>query len=288
MRAVFGLVLVLGLGLAGFAVYMVKDYMSAQEVALQRERQRAAQNVDTIEVYTVTRAVAYGEPLTIEDVAAIPYALNHLPEGVFKTEEELFPQGTDVTRVALRAMEPNEPITAVKVTDPGQPAGITSRLARGMRAFTIKVDVSTGVSGFLRPGDRVDIYWTGLVGGGQGTPSKEITRLIESGVELIAVDQSADANLAGNTIAGTVTVQATPQEVANLTQAQSSGSLTLALVGADDETIANVIEVDQMSLLGIEEIIPEAPAPQAEAPRTCSIRTRRGAEVVDLPIPCTN
>ena len=55
--------------------------------------------------------------------------------------------------------------------------------------------------------------------------------------------------------------------------------------GAGDDTIASAIEVDQRTLLGIatQEI-------QAEVAKdkVCTIRTRRGAEVVELPIPCTN
>ena len=46
MRAVFGLVLVLGMGLAGFAVYMVKGYIGQTENALIAERQRTAAAVD--------------------------------------------------------------------------------------------------------------------------------------------------------------------------------------------------------------------------------------------------
>ena len=288
MRAVFGLVLVLGMGLAGFAVFMVKNYMSEQEAQLHAERARSQQVVETVDVYAVTRAVGYGEELTIDDVAVIKYAKAHLPEGVFQTEEELFPQGTDVARVALRAMEVNEPVLASKVTSPGQLAGITQRLAPGMRAFTINVDAATGVSGFLRPGDRVDIYWTGTVGGGQYGASREITRLIDSAVELIAVDQSADGERASVEIANTVTVQVSPADVAGLAQAQSTGSLSLSLVGANDETIASAIEVDQASLLGIQQIIQEEAPQLLPEPEVCTIRTRRGAEVVEIPIPCTN
>ena len=60
-------------------------------------------------------------------------------------------------------MEINEPILKIKVTEPGQDAGVSSRLERGMRAFAISVNVTSGVSGLLRPGDRVDVYWTGSV-----------------------------------------------------------------------------------------------------------------------------
>ena len=39
----------------------------------------------------------------------------------------------------LRAMEKDEAVMAVKVTEPGEDAGLTSRLERGMRAYAIKV-----------------------------------------------------------------------------------------------------------------------------------------------------
>ena len=151
MRAVFGLVLVIGMGLAGFAVYMVKGYIGQTQTALNAERQRTAAAVPTVEVYAMKRAIAYGETLTMDDVEVIRYAKPHLPEGVFETEEALFPQGAEELRVVTRPMEVNEPVLAVKVTEPGEIAGITSLLSPGMRAFTIKVDVTTGVSGFCRP-----------------------------------------------------------------------------------------------------------------------------------------
>jgi pilus assembly protein CpaB len=65
----------------------------------------------------------------------------------------MFPQGFDVHRRALRVMEAGEVVMQVKATAPGQDAGVASRLGEGMRAFTIRVDASSGVSGFVRPGD---------------------------------------------------------------------------------------------------------------------------------------
>ena len=183
-------------------------------------------------------------------------------------------------------MEKDEAILALKVTEPGEDTGLTSRLERGQRAFTIKVDVSSGVSGFLRPGDRVDIYWTGRVNL-SNTPSGngEVTKLIEAGIKLIAIDQSAGGNLDEANIARTVTVSISPQQVAALAQAQSTGNLSLSLVGAEDDTIASAIEVDQRALLGIAS---EEKMAVVEKEKVCTIRTRRGAEVMELPIPCTN
>lgn len=286
MRAVFGLVLILGLGLAGFAVYMVQGYFEDQQTELARQRAAIARQVPTVEVYAVTRSIAYGEPLLPTDVRLIRYAEPFLPEGVFHTEEELFPAGTDALRTVLRQMDPNEPVLASKVTEPGQDAGITMRLAPGMRAFTIEVTAASGVSGFIRPGHNVDVFWTGTPPGSEGRGG-EVTRLIESVLPVIAVDQSADDTLVAASIARTVTVAVSPQQAAALTQAQATGSLTLSLVGHGDETLAQVIEVDQRSLLGIQDVIaPEIV--EERAPEVCSIRTRRGAEVVEIEIPCTN
>lgn len=289
MRAVFGLVLIVGLGLAGFAVYMAKNYIEGYQRQLAAERQHRAPAIETVDILVATRALQYGEAIDKDAVRLTPFPKTSLPEGVFNTAEAFFPQGDAVKRRAIRRMEANEPILAVKVTEPGAEVGITSQLERGMRAFAVKVDVTSGVSGFLRPGDTIDIYWTGSVGANnvrtEGNSMGEVTKLIETGVKLIAVDQVADMDTSEAVIARTVTVAVKPQQVAALAQAQSTGRLSLSLVGALDDTVAEVIEVDQHRLLGItaETVVEQAPAPE-----TCTIRTRRGAEVIETPIPCTN
>jgi pilus assembly protein CpaB len=254
MRLIFGIVLLAGLGLAGFAVHMAQGYVGSYQTALQNERAARANMVETTEVFVATRAIRYGEPLAPEDVALIPWPTNAVPVGAFQEA------------------------SAVKVTDPGQDAGVSSRLSAGMRAFAIRVDVASGVSGFLRPGDRVDVYWTGRLNDG------DVTKLIQTGVRIVAIDQSADEDRNAPSVARTVTVEADPQQVASLAQAQSTGRLSLALMGATDESVADAVQVDQRGLLGIrQERVVEA-VPQKE----CTVRTRRGGEVVVQPIPCSN
>ncbi|MEL6752312.1 MAG: Flp pilus assembly protein CpaB, partial [Pseudomonadota bacterium] len=63
--------------------------------------------------------------------------------------------------------------------------------------------------------------------------------------------------------------------------------LSLALVGAQDTSVAFASDVDQRELLGIEEEVEEQVV-EAEVERTCTIRTRRGAEVIEIPIPCND
>ncbi|WP_298675357.1 Flp pilus assembly protein CpaB [uncultured Lentibacter sp.] len=282
MRAVFGLVLVIGLGLAGFAVYLAKGYIEGYQHALAEERSKGG-SIETVEIFVSRKSVTYGEQLAAEDVRLVHWPVASLPEGVYTVPEELFPEGFDKPRSVLRSIEAGEAILEVKLTKPGEAAGLTSLLKPGERAFTIEVNVSSGVSGFLRPGHKVDVYWTGNIKS-QGE-STDVTKLIQSSLPLIAIDQSANEEVESSGIARTVTVSASPQQVAALAQAQSTGQLSLSLVGSGDTHISEAIEVDQNSLLGIVKV--QAPV-EAAPEEVCKIRTRRGAEVVEIEIPCTN
>jgi len=278
MRIVFGFVLLLGIGLAGGAVYMAQGYVGAQRAALEQERAARAAQVPLVELFIVNKQMSYGELLTKEDVSLVKWPENAIPEGSYQDPVALFGEREADLRTVLRRMEKDEAVLAVKVSDPGQDAGLTSRLQKGMRAFAIKVDVTSGVSGFLRPDDKVDVYWTG------NANTQEFTKLIEAGVKIIAIDQTADAERNTATIARTVTVEISPRQVATLAQAQSSGRLTLSLVGAGDDTVAQSIQIDQNGLLGLK----EEKIVERQVEKVCTIKTRRGAEVLEIPIPCTN
>lgn len=290
MRMVFGLVLILGLALAGFAVYMAQNYMSQMQA--ERDQLRAAQESapTLVDVVVAKKPLKYGDRFTIEDLDVVKWQADKLPEGTFNAIKA--PQGGDPAivpaffegetrpRAALRSVEINEPILLKKVTEPGVDAGIMANISQGMRALAINVDVSSGVSGFLRPGDRVDVYWSGNANG------REVTKLIQDGVRLIAIDQSADSDRTDETqIARTVTVEASSEQVAALAQAQQSGRLTLALVGTNDTAAVGAIEIDRNTLLGItEEAAPVIAAPE----KVCTIKTNKGGQVVETQIACTN
>lgn len=283
MRAVFGLVLIVGMALAGAAVYMIQGYIAQTEALLQQERDFNAAAGKLVEVYVFNRQMGYGDPLTPEDVQLIYWPEQSLPETIFRDPAELFPENAPGPRYIMRATEAFEPVLATRVTAPGELAGLTSKLRDGMRAFQISVGAS-GVEGFVQPDSFIDIYWTGQIAGVEGNA----TRLIESSMQIIAVDNAfSSGQVSAGNDASTVTVAATPEQVARLAQAQATGRLTMSLVGDGNQTVSEQIEVDTNSMLGIvrEEVAVEA-APEAE--KICTISTRRGAETVETVIPCTN
>jgi pilus assembly protein CpaB len=276
------------LALAGLAVYVVRNYVSKTEASLAQATEFNRKVGPMVEVYVVNKDRKYGDTLTPEDVQLIFWPQNALPDRVFKNpallgakEIPLFPKNTQEPRYVLRQMEKFEPVLAEKVTEPGQIAGLAGQLGADQGAFAIKVDVASGVSGFVQPGDFVDVYWTGAF----GDKGENMTRLIESGVKVIAVDQSTDDNNGAAMVARTVTVAAIREQVARLAQAAATGKLALSLVAENAAAVDGKIEVDSKSLLGIA----EAPVEVAAQPdKVCSVKTRKGSDVQDTPIPCGN
>lgn len=277
MRFVFGLVLLAGMGLAGFAVYMVNQFIDEQDTALQRERQRAANVVPTSEIYAPNRNLTYGEFLRPGDVKTIRYATGDRPRGVFTSLEELFPEGEDIPRVVKIPMHVNEPILNYKVTEQGAPQGIPALLDPGMRAFPLPNNLVEAFAGEMRISDRLDLYWIGNIGG------ERSSRLVKSALEIISMDEP-DVN--GNGGGRNVFLQVSQEDFADLRVLQAAGSLSLTPVArVDAEGGDTSIQTTIFDALGIEPeemIEPEI----VVAPEICTRRERRGLNIVVLQVPC--
>ena len=275
MRIVFALVLFMGIAIAGGAVYLAMEQFGQLERELANKEVKV-EKIDLATVYIAKDELRYGTPLTPEDVQAVEFPIAAVPENAFASLDDLFgKEANGEFRTVLRLMEKGEAVLASKVTGIGEDAGVSSRLKRGMRAFAIRVDVASGVSGFLRPGDKVDVYWTGR------TDRDTVTKLILNSVELIAIDQQADSSRNLTTVARTVTVAANGDTIGVLIQAQSTGKLLLSLRGINDESTSEQIEITKDDLLGRKQI-------QVVEKEVCTIKTRKGAEVIEIPIPCSN
>jgi len=277
MRLVFLLVLIVGIATAGYAILLVKNQFSARETRisqLENEiRQMREKVVETTPVVVTATTLNYAHKVVAEDLAILNWPSTDLPENFFSSIEEVVGDENAEARYVKRTIEPGEPLLATKITNFGEDIGVNTLLEPGTRAFAIRVDVASGVSGFIQPGDEVDIYWTG------NNLNQVITKLVLEKVKIIAIDQQADQDSQRPTVARTVTLQVSPDIVANLVQFQSSGKLTLSLRGVEDITISGPIEVNTDTLIG-NEIIP------VEEERKCFRTVRRGVEAVQVEVSC--
>ncbi len=277
MRLVFLLVLVIGIGIAGYAAFLIQGQFESYQTRvnlLENElRQTRDKVVETTPVVATAVPLDFAHRLVAEDLKIVNWPTADLPEHVFNTIEEVIGDPESDIRYVRRKLDAGEPLLRGKITNFGEDIGITTLLDPGTRAFAIRVDVASGVSGFIQPGDEVDIYWTGR------DIDKTITRLILEKVKVIAIDQKSNQNSQRATVARTVTVQVSPDIVANLVQFQASGNLSLSLRGRSDTTTAGALEVDTNSLIGND----FSPVVTEEK---CYRRERRGVNVVQIEVPC--
>lgn len=133
---------------------------------------------------------------------------------------------------ARHSAEFAEPLEGPKVTvfgaKPSDPNEMT--ITPGMRAVSIRVNDQDGVSGFVLPGDRVNIMLTRSDAGDGSAPE---THILLQDVRVLAVDQATEDGAEGPRVVDTVTVEVTPDMVQKLILAQELGSITIALRNAE-------------------------------------------------------
>jgi len=133
-----------------------------------------------------------------------------------------------------------QPLTRGALVGPQDRGFLAAALGAGMRAITVPVNVSTGVAGFVFPGDHVDVVLTQTVEGGGDGPALKVSETIIRNVRVLATDQRiTDKDKDGKTEVKTfsnVTFEVTPRIAEKLAVAQSLGTLSLSLRSIADNT----------------------------------------------------
>jgi pilus assembly protein CpaB len=233
--------LIVALLFGGLAVFIAKVWLANQQVQISRQSTPEPVKVETQKIVVAKKELHFGEAITPEVVSEIAWPKEALPEGSFPTIADVSKEGT---RVVLTPIAPNEPILAWKISGPGSRASLSSLVKEGMRAVTIRVNDTTGVAGFVLPGDRVDVLYT-RDGGSAGN---SIDVLFQN-VRVLAVNQNADEK-AGNPIdSRTATLELTPVDAQKLALADSTGGLTFTLRSAGSLDTAPARRIVQSELV---------------------------------------
>ncbi len=193
----------------------------------------------------VTRSpVAFGEPLTAENLREVRWSSPEALNGSFRTVAELLKDGR---RLALSSMQSNEPILSARVTTPNGRAALSTQIEDGMRAVTVRVDEVRGVAGFVLPGDRVDIILTRGEGGSDGAAFADI--LLQN-TRVLAIDQLVDERQDKPSVARAVTLELSVADAQKVVLAQGIGRLSLTLRQNRDSEMAGAGRVTVSDLGG--------------------------------------
>src|SRR5947208_11054512 len=133
-----------------------------------------------------------------------------------------------------------QPVTRSSLVGPQDRGFLAAALGAGMRAITVPVNTTSGVAGFVFPGDHVDMVLTQQVEGGGDGPSLKVSETIVRNVRVLATDQrisekDKDGKPEVKTFSN-VTLEVTPRIAEKIAVAQSLGSLSLSLRSIADNT----------------------------------------------------
>jgi pilus assembly protein CpaB len=208
------------------------------------------QNVPTRTVSIPTRSVMVaaanldlGAQLRAEDVRAIQWPADAVPQGAFQSPDEL------VGRGLIQPVTQNEPFLPAKLASKEAGAGLPPVIPSGFRAMSVRVNDVVGVAGYVLPGTRVDVLAT-------VNPTREPTdvtsKVILTNVQVLTagtrIERSGDDN--EPMAVSVVTLVVSPEEAERLTLASTEGKIQLALRNPLDKTAPATAGIKPGLLMG--------------------------------------
>jgi pilus assembly protein CpaB len=189
-------------------------------------------------VLVAKKALPVGTIIDADSFSFQPWP-KELMQGAYYVEGQ--PDGKNLAGTVVRyQIAAGQPVTRGSLVGPQDRGFLAAALGPGMRAITVPVNTTSGVAGFVFPGDHVDLMLTQqVVGGGDGAPLK-VSETIVRNVRVLATDQRfTDKDEDGKTqvrTASNVTFEVTPKIAEKIAVAQSLGQLTLSLRSLADNS----------------------------------------------------
>jgi pilus assembly protein CpaB len=189
-------------------------------------------------VVVVVSDLTFGSKLESTMLKIAHYPKDAVPEGAYSKIDSVVGQTTKVFMAA------REPVTAIKLSSRG--GGLSMLVRPKMRAASIEVNQVSGVSGFVLPGDRVDV----LITVDPRNNEDAVTRTLLQNIEVLAAGQKTQQqdNKPINVQAVTLLVDPPGAEV--LAHAGHEGEISLVLRNPEDTDQIPVEAFSTRQMLG--------------------------------------
>ena len=143
---------VVALLMAGVTAFMVQGWMDSQRAALNA---KIPPKPTSTEVMVAKQNLPTGTLLTAAFLEWRPWpekgiVPTYLVNGKAKIEDL-------VGSVVRSGIVAGEPIVMARIAKPGDRGFLAAVLKPGMRAMSVPVNATSGISGFVFPGDRIDL-----------------------------------------------------------------------------------------------------------------------------------
>jgi pilus assembly protein CpaB len=179
--------------------------------------------------------------------------------------------------VVKNAIAGGEPMTETKIVAPGDRGFLAAVLDPGMRAISVPVTVTSGISGFIFPGDKVDLLLSYPVPspapanneGNRSSYEHKASQTVLRNIRVIGIDQRLDGKPGEAVVAHTATFEVTPKQTEIIALASEIGKVSLTL-----RSLVPSAEEEQAALL--------AAADGADSPMAESITYTMDSEISPL------
>ena len=178
-----------------------------------------------------------------------------VPE-TYLTEDQMKPEDL-YGAVVRRGFTAGEPIVSTRVIRPGDRGFLAAVLRPGYRAIAIRVNATSGVSGLVFPGDRIDIILTHsiTVRTGEDAIERRASETVLENVRVLAIDQRVDENATEPSLASNFTLEVTPKQAEMVSVVRELGNLSISLrsLAKDEEELERLANQEEP----LEEVDPE-------------------------------
>ncbi len=259
------------------AVFVAQTWLNSAAEQRMKSLEANKKPVSTRTIVVAAKPLRFGNEVTREHLREVPWPEASLPAGSFARADEILTGGK---RVALAAVEPNEPMLASKMTGPGQRATLSAMLRDGLKAVTVRVNDVDGVGGFVLPGDHVDVSLTRQIDKGNAT-----SEVVLQNVRVLAIDQTADERLEKPAVVKAVTLEVDVIGAQKMSLAASVGSLSLILRKAGEANNQYTRRITLSDLSG-----PTTPVAQEKKGSTglTTVAVRRASSREEYSVPMEN
>ena len=214
---VLTIILAIVIALAGsFLAYKIAKKQTAPQIV-------AVEKAETVDIAVAVVSLPWGTKITLEKIIMKPFLKDSLPPGTFNDTEKL------INRVVISPIKLEEPILESRLAGGKSGGGIGAIVTPGKRAIAVKGNKVIGLSGLIKPADRVDILVTIKAG------KKTKTKLVLENILVLATGSKLEQNAKGDPMPiGVYTLEVTPEEGEKLALASAKGSLQFALRNETD------------------------------------------------------
>lgn len=228
----------LALFVAGLMVMFVKQWVHSAVVAKQPAEAVAAKPVEPpLRVLVAKGDIAAGTFLNAEMLSWQEWPRSTLNESYVQQDKAKL---EDFIGTVVRSrLTSGEPITAARVVHAGDRGFMAAVLTPGMRAVTVNVTASTGMAGFVSPGDHVDLILTMVVHPEKDKnddPDRHMSETVLTDIRVLGMDQRISDEKKDVTVPKTATLEVTPKQAEIVAVSADLGLLSLSLrsVAEDD------------------------------------------------------